>query len=419
MVEKRTIGQILINVGRITEEDVVHALEYQEENGGYFGEALVSCGFVTDEELDWGLASQFDLPYVFPEADSVDAEAAAMVSPEWALAHLTLPIMMTADSLTVIIDSPLKGTVVEELAERTGRRIELALASASKIRDLIRQVYARGAAADEGHGAPLDFSEVLDELLTVESTRFGISVRGPRPSAWWDDCGTIRRRPLAGHWLGDLERMITPSPTGETSGKPRAEWSADLTRAGIVTPLTVQYMADESGSEYVFQIRPVESVPEERFPPPPAGVLSEVQLLARSGTARFIVTTDPSALGHEILPHLPPLLLDPLWRSIYLHARDQAAAAEVFSHNLPADSDKWAEELEALRAFHFDVVTVDLSGGNGDWVRETLDVASVAFLLWQADEETRPAYEAGIRWCLHIDGADGDPLEWSLEPLHG
>ena len=78
MAERRTIGQILMSFGRITEEDVGRALEHQREAGGYFGEALLAMGFVSQEELEWGLASQFDLPYVFPEADSIDPEAAAL-----------------------------------------------------------------------------------------------------------------------------------------------------------------------------------------------------------------------------------------------------------------------------------------------------------------------------------------------------
>ena len=79
MSQRRTIGQILISVGRISEDDVATALEYQRDHGGYFGEALLACGLVTADELEWGLASQFDLPYVFPEADAVDPEAAALV----------------------------------------------------------------------------------------------------------------------------------------------------------------------------------------------------------------------------------------------------------------------------------------------------------------------------------------------------
>jgi len=419
MAERRTIGQILMGFGRLTEDDAKRALEYQRDHGGYFGEALLALGFVSQEELEWGLASQYDLPYIFPEADSIDPEAAAMVSPEWALAHLTLPIMKTDETLTVVVESPIKTDAVDELHAWTDLRIELALASASKIRELIRQVFARGTAAEENERpSPMHLTEAFAEALECISPRFGISSRGHRSWAWWDDTGTIRRRPLEGLWEAELEQLLEPSPQQEVSGKGRAQWSAQLNREGMVTPVEVRYLADESGLEYLF--RPVQerSILQDRFPLPSAGILSEIRMLARSGSARFVVTAKPDELGHEILPHLPLLLLDPSWRSIYINASEQKAAEEAFSLHMPNDPEKWAGELETLRAFHFDVVTVDLTGNQDAWASTALDVASVAFLLWPTAEDRRPAYDAGIRWELHIERIDAGDLDWTLEPLH-
>ena len=125
-------------------------------------------GFVSQDELEWGLASQFDLPYIFPDADAIDPEAAALVSPEWALAHLTLPIMKTDDTLTVVVESPIKTTAVDELHMRTDLKIELALASASKIRECIRQVYARGTAAEESERpVPVHLTDAFAEALDM------------------------------------------------------------------------------------------------------------------------------------------------------------------------------------------------------------------------------------------------------------
>lgn len=418
MSERRTIGEILISVGRITEDDVATALEYQRDHGGYFGEALLACGLVTADELEWGLASQFDLPYVFPEADAIDPEAAALVSPEWALAHLTLPIMRTERSLKVVLDSPIKTKPIDELRERTGLEVELALASPATIRELIRRVYARASASDEERRSPVDLTGALDAILGSEAPRFGISVRGTRSYVWWDDRGTVRRRPLAGDWRSELEEVVKPGPAQKTRKTNRTEWEADLYRAGTVLPVDVSYIADESGREYLLRPRRVRSSLEDRFPPPAPGVVSEIRLLARSGTARFIVTTRPPELGHEILPHLPTILFDPSWRSIYVNADDRGAAEEAFSLRVPKDPTTWAKEIEQLRAFHFDVVTVDLTGAEKAWTESALDIASVAFLLWPDADDSRPAYEAGIRWQLRIEREVVDHLEWSLEPLH-
>ncbi len=419
MAERRTIGQILVSLGRITEEDCAKALEYQRDHGGYFGEALVACGFVTPEELEWGLASQFDLPYVFPEAESIDPEAAALVTPEWALAHLTLPIMKVDNALTVVVESPMKTSAVDELAARTDMEIQLALAPAAKIRELIREVFARGSAAEEAQRpTPIGLHDAVGLAIEAGSGRFGISTRGHRSWFWWDDGGTIRRRPLEPLWEQEMSQLFTPPPMEQVEGKIRADWEGELTRAGIVTPVEVKYLSDESGHEFLFRPTRERSVLTDRFPPPSPGVMSEIRLLARSGSARFVVTAEPEAFGHEILPHLPALLLDPSWRSIYINAEEQAAADEAFSLKMPKDPKKWASELETLRAFHFDVVTVDLTGNQEDWASSALDVASVAFLLWPNHADRRPAYDAGIRWELHIKKEEGGHLDWALEPLH-
>ena len=417
---ERTIGDILMDSGRVSEEDVAEALEYQRQNGGYFGEALVAKGFISEEELEWGLASQFDLPYVFPEADSLDPEATAMVSPEWALANLALPIMKTSETLTVVVDSPIKTEAVDHLRARTDLRVELALASTTRIRELIRKVYARVHEPEEAdRPSPVSVSEFFRLALEATSRRFGISNRGHRAWAWYEDAGRVRRRPLEGVWYSELGELVSPSPEAErVKDMSRHAWKAQVNREGMVTPVEVRYMADESGAEYLFRPVAERAELEERYSTPPPGILSEIRLLARSGSARFLVITEPAELGHEILPHLPVLILDPSWRAIYITDRDHEPSDEAFSVEMPEDHDEWPVELESLRSFHFDVVTVDLSTPPGEWVSAALDVAAVAFLLWDDPDDRRVAQEAGVGWELRIEREEGERLEWTLEALH-
>lgn len=420
MAERQNIGEILKSFGRITQEDVTRAVRYQQQHGGYFGEALVALGLVSQDELDYGLASQFNLPYVFPDAESVDPLAASLVTPEWALAHLTLPIMATADFVTVLVDSPMRSEAVEELRARTDKEIELALASASRIRELIRRVFARGAAQErEGPPVPARFQEVLALALEAGSARFGVSVRGHRAWAWYDDAGRIRRRPLDGLWESELDTLVSPPPAEEVDpGDRRKEWQARINREGVVHRVAVRYMGDENGAEYLF--RPVQEAARlrERFERPPPGVVSEVRMLVRSGSARFVVITRPESLGHEILPHLPTLLLDPSWRSIHVAEAGRSPGDDAFSVALPGDDpDAWDEELTALRPFHFDVVTADLPGEEAGWIEATLDIASVAFVLWSDDLDPERPRAAGVRWEIRIEASGDDGLEWMLTSL--
>jgi len=418
MTQRRALGEILVRNGRITEADVAKALEYQRHSGGFFGAALVACGLVSEKEIEWGVASQFDLPYVFPNAEEIDYEAAAMVSPDWALANLTLPITKTSTAVTVVVESPLKTKPVEELRARTSLDVELALSSPSKIRELIRQVYARASAADvQAPRPPIGMSDALDVILGAGAPRFGVSVRGARSWVWWDEAGSVRRRPLSGDWQGEMERAFRPSIPERISEGGHQAWSGELARSGHVASVDVRFLADESGQEYVFRAQPVARPTRVDHPAPPGGIVAEVALLARSGNARFVFTAAPPELGHDLLPHLPELLLDPLCRSIYVHAKDRPAALEVFSHRLVEDRSGWRSEIESLRAFQFDAVAVDLAGGERDWITSALDLGAVSFLLWPADADVGPAFEAGIRWQLHVTRRTEGQLEWSLEPL--
>ncbi len=192
---------------------------------------------------------------------------------------------------------------------------------------------------------------------------------------------------------------------------------AELSREGIVNSVEVAYMADESGLEYTF--RPVRelSLLQERFPPPSPGILSEIRLLARSGAARFIVEVLPDDLGRVIVPHLPALLLDQAWRAVHLGVNEHESHKEAFSVLVSADRDEFDREVESLRQFHFDAVTVDPTGASSTWSLAALEVAAVVFILWSEREDDRLPYEAGIRWRMKVEQHEGERLEWSLDPL--
>lgn len=53
------LGEILVESGEITMEQLNEALEFQKENGGLLGEILVGLGYIQDEELKKHLKDQW------------------------------------------------------------------------------------------------------------------------------------------------------------------------------------------------------------------------------------------------------------------------------------------------------------------------------------------------------------------------
>ena len=424
MAERPNLGQVLRGFGRIDESDQEAALQYQRTHGGYFGEALLALGLVTSEEVEFGLATQFDLPYVFPDPDSVDREAAELVSPEWALAHLAIPIARTDYGLTVVVDSPIKAGPVAELERRTGLEIQLAIASPAKIRELIREVYQRGSPPDESPSArpALTLDEFLDLAVAESAARFGISVRSRRALGWWDERGTIHRRHLTVGWEDALERRLSPWGRGKRAGEThQTAWEARLSYRGAEFGVEVRSLEAERGREIL--IRPVrdEEPLDDRFFPPPSSVVGEVRLLARSGVARFAVMTEPPELRGRLLPSLPSLLLGPSYRVV--HLTDEAdfppegVTPYVLTLPVPSGPEDREVFLRELRAFRLDAISASLSGDPASWLAGVAGAASVVFVSL-ADPETRPALlKAGIGWRLQVREEEGGRLDWEIRPL--
>ncbi len=408
-----SLGDVLIQLGKLTEEEAARALAHQEEEGGYFGEALAALGILSPGEIGWGLASQHDLPYVFPDPEAIDPAAAALVPPDWALANLTLPMMRTGDVLTVVVDSPLRLEAAEELARRAGCELRPALAASVQIRDAIRAVYSRGLGPeDRDDSLPCGLEVALAQIASDGADRFGISIRDGRAWVWWDAGGTVHRRALDSRWATLLDDRLEPSlAAAEVPAR-----DARLSLGGAPIPVEVRCLDGEGGREILFRRHDDLDAPARRFTPPPQDVVSEVRLLVRSGAARFLVTGRPSALASEVLPHLPTLFFEEGVRSAHLGSRDVSEGPGL-GIRLPAEDDARVAAIEGLRPFQFDIVTVALDGLSSTSLRVALDAAAVCFVRGGSPGDREAAFDAGIRWQLDLSRGDGSHLEWALHAL--
>ncbi len=63
-IDRRTIGQILIDSRRLNAADADRVVQLQRQEGLFFGEAAKKLRLVTDEDVQYALAKQFDYPYL-------------------------------------------------------------------------------------------------------------------------------------------------------------------------------------------------------------------------------------------------------------------------------------------------------------------------------------------------------------------
>jgi hypothetical protein len=60
----RKLGELLVSLGIITQQQLQQSLEQQKKTGQKLGEILIELGFVNEELLFAVLAKQFNIPYV-------------------------------------------------------------------------------------------------------------------------------------------------------------------------------------------------------------------------------------------------------------------------------------------------------------------------------------------------------------------
>lgn len=81
VVQDRSIGSLISETRNLSAEQVEKILQYQRQHGVRFGEAAVSLGYASSDDILFALAQQFHYPYAPDEHKLVDPELVALTQP--------------------------------------------------------------------------------------------------------------------------------------------------------------------------------------------------------------------------------------------------------------------------------------------------------------------------------------------------
>jgi protein-tyrosine kinase len=77
----RSMGAVLVDAGRLKAEDAERILRTQREQGLRFGDAAMQLGLITQADIEFALARQFDYPYLMRGQSTVSEEVVAAYAP--------------------------------------------------------------------------------------------------------------------------------------------------------------------------------------------------------------------------------------------------------------------------------------------------------------------------------------------------
>jgi type IV pilus assembly protein PilB len=159
-------GEVLVRAGKINQEQLKAALEYQKENGGRMGAALVALGHLTEQELVAFLSKHFRVPSV--DLQNLDvAEAVIKIIPaDIARKYTVLPVSKAGAKVTLAMIDPSNVFAMDDIKFMTGYQVQPVLASETAIRMAIDKYYGSTHAV-ELKKVMEDLSEEADEDLEV------------------------------------------------------------------------------------------------------------------------------------------------------------------------------------------------------------------------------------------------------------
>lgn len=154
-VTRRRLGDILIEQGLLTEEDLKFTLQ-EKQSDQKLGDALLQRGLITEQQLIETLEVQLGIPHVTLFRYPFDSNLFNVVPKEFAKRNLLVPLKAEGDKLYIAMTDPMDFITIDDLRLTTGFQIEPAIASKEDILKTIAKYYEEE-----------NFDELVGELPQV------------------------------------------------------------------------------------------------------------------------------------------------------------------------------------------------------------------------------------------------------------
>jgi type IV pilus assembly protein PilB len=174
--KSKQLGQILIELGYITSEQLDVALEEHRKTPKSIGRVLIDLGMIKEGDLVRALAEQVGLEFVDLSEYPIDATATALLPEALARRYRALPIGDRDGKLLVAMSDPANVYALDDIRTITGRDVQPVVATANDVERAIQkfagmdsQVEAMASiAADADDGTTEELEAALEDAPIVK-----------------------------------------------------------------------------------------------------------------------------------------------------------------------------------------------------------------------------------------------------------
>lgn len=139
--KRRKLADILLKEGVIEQQKLSQARELSRQNDIPLERALLKLRFIDEEQLARSVATQYDLPYVEIHSISLDPGLARFISSVYAQKHMLVPISMIGNTLTLAMSQPLRHHDIRQLEDNIRLKIISVIASEASVLRALKTLY--------------------------------------------------------------------------------------------------------------------------------------------------------------------------------------------------------------------------------------------------------------------------------------
>lgn len=164
------IGQVLLERGLISTEDLDRALDLQQRTGRRVGEALADLGIVSTRTIAEALAKHLGVPFVDLQEHVPDVLLSSAIPEEMARRFCALPVSQYNGQLVVAMESPNDLFAMDDLRVVTAQPILPVGADPEQLRAAIERAYRRSdieSSIDDATDTVDDLTEAFGADVTV------------------------------------------------------------------------------------------------------------------------------------------------------------------------------------------------------------------------------------------------------------
>jgi len=137
----RKLGEILIESGFITKENLNSGLKIQKTSNRVLGEILVDNGYVKEEGIALAFSKQMGLPYTDLASAEPAVDALRLLPQSIATKYCVVPLSLDRRFITVAMANPLNLDAINDIRRITGKNVQITVSTMTTINKMITQSY--------------------------------------------------------------------------------------------------------------------------------------------------------------------------------------------------------------------------------------------------------------------------------------